>query len=62
MDRISWKTWPSVWRLVMVAESGQIETIDEFVDEQSARSRAAELREFGWPVQLEYVAVEPTLP
>jgi len=55
-------TWPVTWRIVLVEADGETSVVDEIECEDFARQRAAELRDFGWPVRLERIAREPLPP
>jgi len=55
-------SWPVVWRIVLLEGDGEASIVDEVECEEFARRRAAELREFGWPVRLERIAREPLPP
>ena len=54
-----WTVWPVVWRIMLAEKDGSFSALDEYTSMDAARSRLAELREFGWPVHLERVSVEP---
>jgi hypothetical protein len=56
------ETWPVIWRIVKFEAGGEVSTIDEVTNEEFARRRTEELRDFGWPVRLERVALEPVPP
>jgi hypothetical protein len=51
-----------IWRIVKLEAGGDVSTVDEVTSEEFARRRTEELREFGWPVRLERVALEPMPP
>jgi hypothetical protein len=59
---VSPDTWPVLWRIVLIEADGESSVVDEVECADFARRRAAELREFGWPVRLERIAREPLPP